>query len=567
MKLLLTIGCILLFFCSLTPRYFFSPGEYAEILIDRSDSVAYFVSGVVSIVSGTPAKVIGGAAGSHGSYLIDTAHNLYYQGDNTAGEAGLGDTASHSGYNRITVDSSGNPFTNVAEVCAGGTAYGNNWNAVIRKYDGTVWEVGNTQGGFRGDGSDGYRANTRPVQVTLPGGITATKIQGGDHVCIIGSDGNEYKWGGNYGFLAAYELAQGTSTPTYKVPTKATFGSETAAVIDIAEGPQCNFTLLANRHMYGASYYGGLLMVGVSTNWNTPGASYSETRIDTAYANNITDSIVDIQCNSAGIGIRTVTGKLYYSGDNICGSAGNGTGINWATYTGSNGLAPWNWDQNLGEFFIRKPVQVAPGHFFTDFFMANTLNYSMLATDSANRMIAMGRGKSGVLADSTIELNGSGITAARPNSYDRIYATYVNPFGTGGINVYARYCVLNQSGSPCNSISYGSHSPSTVNLSARYVSGIGLIISTAGSTGSNPGFSATVWQTSGPAVLDMNVQSSQGNVIVDTVKTAAGATISNGTYTFTGQIINNYYDTALASVSVQVGSYFTLTPGQKVAAH
>lgn len=567
MKLLLTIGFILLCFCSLTPRYFISNGEYAEVLIDRSDSVAYFVNGIISVVSGTPAKVIDGAAGAHGSYLIDTAHNLWYQGDNSAGEALLGDTASHSGYNKVTVDSLGNPFTNVAQVCPGGTAYGNNWNVIIRKYDGTVWVGGNTQGGFRGDGSDGYRANMRAVQVTLPGGITATKIQGGDHACIIGSDGNEYKWGGNAGFLAAYELAQGTSTPTYKVPTKVTtFGSESGPIVDIAEGPSDDFTLFANGHMYGAAYYATLLMVG-SGAWGSPAASYFETRVDTAYSSIITDTVDHIKCNSSGLGIHTKTNKLYYAGDNICGSAGNGTGINWAAYSGTNGFAPWNWDQNLGEFFIRKPVQVAPGHYFTDFFMSNSLGYSMMATDSADRIIAWGRGKSGVLADSTNQLNGSGITAALPNSYDRIWATYVNPFGTGTIDVYARGCVLDHSGIPCNSITYGSHSPSTVNLSVTYVPNIGIVLSTAGSTGSNPGFSATVMQTGGPATLDMNVQSAQGNVITDTVKTAAGIPIPNGTYTFRGQIINNYYDTALASISVQVGNYVPHPAGWQILLH
>ena len=79
---------------------------------------------------------------------------------------------------QVTTDSLGNPFTSVnylamgSAIFSGGQGYGACIFAI--KDDGTLWVWGNTQGGYRGDGTYG-QVNTKPVQVPFPAGTKITK--------------------------------------------------------------------------------------------------------------------------------------------------------------------------------------------------------------------------------------------------------------------------------------------------------------------------------------------------------------------------------------------------------
>jgi len=211
-----------------SPKYQVGNGEYQNFILDNSTHTLYGLgtagNGIGSNTgqfgysipcqfptAGTQIKFV--AAGLHTGGCIDMNGNVYFTGANEDGSMGNGTTTGNSkGFVQVTTDSLGNPFTNATSlsmasaIFSGGQGYGACIYAV--KSDGTLWVWGNTQGGYRGDGTYG-RVNTRPVQVPFPAGTVITKVIHQNVAIALDAAGNVWTWAGNAPIIVCWAVPAG----------------------------------------------------------------------------------------------------------------------------------------------------------------------------------------------------------------------------------------------------------------------------------------------------------------------------------------------------------------------
>jgi len=122
-------------------------------------------------------------------------------GDNDRGRLGNSSTT-----NSTTNSTTPAPVQLPAGVTAHSVAGGAEFSLAVGG-DGRVYAWGDNGHGQLGDGTTAQR--TRPVSVTLPGGVRATAVFAGDRFSLaLGADGRLYAWGAN----ADGELGDGAAT-------------------------------------------------------------------------------------------------------------------------------------------------------------------------------------------------------------------------------------------------------------------------------------------------------------------------------------------------------------------
>ena len=137
------------------------------------------------------------AAGYESGYAISSDSHLYAWGANSDGELGDGTTTNADSPMQVSL-----PTGVTATAIAGG-----NSTAYAIGSDGKLYAWGDNNVGQLGNGTT--TGSDTPVQVSLPTGVTAKALaSGGNTGYAIGSDGKLYSWGEN----TSGQLGDGTTT-------------------------------------------------------------------------------------------------------------------------------------------------------------------------------------------------------------------------------------------------------------------------------------------------------------------------------------------------------------------
>lgn len=524
---------------SYTPKYIIGAGEYNCFIIPTATHKLYDVAGgVPSLVPGQPSVVTGVAGALHHQCLLDDQGNVYCWGDNAYGEIGNGAIGGAVGTpTKVTVDSLGNPFNNIVQVCPG--ANGAGYMVLALKGDGTVWIWGATGTGNRGNGTMGG-TTTRPVQIPFPAGVVIKKVQMDLFGMALDANGKVWTWGGNTGYMLPYLLSQANPVPD---PTTPKVISIPSPVVDIQGGSTFNYALCANGDLYGWGYYAALIGLGA-----TAQAPLTPTLLNATLG--LTKPIKQISINNESSFVLLSDSTIWAWGDNACGTIGNGQEMNYATYVNSSGAAaPYAWDWGMQELLVPKPQQIAVGlHSFTNIWNALGDVFYTYAEDVNGNLYSWGRNKGGVLGNGQMDATGN-ILSIYPNSFDVPWVTAIDPFALTKPSVTSSpYCVLNPSGAPCNEYAI----PAVANPVANAGPNQNITTSTTTLNGSattangNTFINYYLWtQVSGPSTALITLPS--GPV-------AKVSNLVTGTYVFQLKATDNNWRTSTSKVTVVVNS-------------
>ncbi|HVU95078.1 MAG TPA: PKD domain-containing protein [Puia sp.] len=443
---------------------------------------------------------------------------------------------------QIKVDSKGNVFNNVIQLCGGGPAATSGWATAALKSDGTVWVWGNTTTGMRGDGTYGGN-DASPVQVPFPAGVVIKKIQF-DYIGIaLDQSGNVWTWGGSGIYQSPYNLGQGTSNPDYNTPHKIALP---AAAKDIAGGYLWHYALLTTGQLYGWGFFNPYLGIGTGGIAGNSNQSYSPQLLDGQL--NLPHQVSKIYTNNSATYAILTDSTLWAWGDNATGAIGNGQEINYATYNPA-----YAWDWGMGELMVQKPVQIAAGlHSFTDVWVSSALCFYAYAEDAKGQLYAWGRNKGGVIANGVVEADGiAGILGGNyPNSWDVPYITAINPFSNKAIPSPSPFCLGNPGVAGCSLVkmlvgavpNVSAGPDQNINTSTTTLQG-----TASGNAGAVPVY--TIWsQVSGPS-----------NALI-TIPSGLSAQLSGlvaGTYVFKLTVTDNYWKVNSSTVTITVGGVST----------
>jgi len=552
-----------------TSRYSIGSGEYQNFILDNTTQTLYGLgsggngigtnTGVPGLpipcqfpAAGTKIKYV--ASGLHTAACIDINGNVYFTGPNEDGSAGNGTTTGWpTAFAPVPTDSLGNPFTNVtslrmaSSIFTGGAGYG----AIIfaTKSDGTLWVWGNTQGGYRGNGTYG-EVNTRPVQVTaFPAGTVITKVIVQNIAIALDSAGNVWTWGGNGGDNC---LLGSITQPDYTHPHIISLPSRAK---DIAGGGLFSYALLANGSLYGWGLYQGYMGVGATagSGWtNTPAPILLDAQL------NLPHQISKISTNNTSTYVILTDGTLWAWGGNECGQIGNGQELNYAIYTINpapyGGTTPepyaWNWDMSTAQLQQHKPIQVAPGiSNFVELSEGVEAVFYKFAVDANGQMYSWGRNKYGVLANGVMDANyvSGEIGSIYPNSWDVPYITAINPFAANKtILSTSPYCIGNPGANACTVYTIPANTAPIANPGANQTVPGPTAVLDGSLSSDNVAIVYYVWsEVSGPSAA------------LITLPSGAKANVSglvNGVYKFQLKVIDNGWMKDSAVVTVTVNS-------------
>lgn len=448
-----------------------------------------WISGVADSVTTAGVRFIGVWPGLHTTYAIDnTANaNLYAFGSNNMGQCGQGNTTSTIQTPAIVVqDSSGHPFTGIAGVAPYYCANDAEGAFIWKKGNDTLWIMGRTQYGIRGDGTYGSVATVYPTPVFVSAdGTPIRKVIAGQHVIVLTFGGHISGWGGVNSTGYGINLADvGTNASGTSYLTAAQFAG--SGYKDIAGGLSFNFAYDSSNHLYGWGYWGEY-MGSTNGNWhpNVP------TRIDSLiYPYLDTAAISMIGTNLACTQIITAKGTLRAFGDNAVGCIGNGQELNWASTTPGGSSQSYQWDFGRAELIVNHPVQITDKHDWVSITYNSQFGLSEVARDVSGKAYNWGRGKGSVLANQTKACSAT-IEADLANSFDITSPKWAANTGTitSVTTAYTSPCpgclngTLVQADSPCSTCSYPAVTAPTANAgSNQTISGSSATISASAST-------------------------------------------------------------------------------------
>jgi len=403
-------------------RYQIYPEEYDCKIRNPNDLKLYSIgSGKAVAITGAPIVADEGqdnqkGSGSlHHSVQIDKAGNVWTQGDNTCNISGLGIGGSTIPFTQTKIGNAKQviAYANSGDSPAGtqpnGLGYG---NAVVTN-DNKLILIGNTQSGFRGDGTEGNSAEPGPYVVQ---GITKTikKAAVGSFIYLLYTDGTVDSWGGTrLKYYPTYCLGRGVDNPDPTRPGAMVFQEP---IVDLEGGSNRTLFVGKSGKIYGVAYDYRYLGIppGKAVNGNRP--------IDiTSYLALPATPIqlaVGPNCNYALL----PNGDAYAWGDNSHGEIGNGKEADAASF-GYN--IPWNsW--LVPQY---QPVKINPaGVSFVKIFASNGLAFYVYYEDTNANLWNNGRNKGFVLWNG---IGGNSTQqASQPDLWNVPIVTVIAGFGT-----------------------------------------------------------------------------------------------------------------------------------------
>lgn len=524
------------------------PGEYVSMLLNTTTHRAYSLNnGVPTLVTEVTnvSQVIGGP---HSAALIDNLGNVYAKGQNGNGVVPCGSTSDQSNFVLCMTDVNGATLDPVVQVFIGGNGnHGLFWDIFAVTSSGKLYGAGELEGYVVGDGTAGLAVNTRWVPINI-GGKLVKKIQGGYGMLALCTDGTVYTWGGDRdGFING----QGTTTAA-TIPTAVALGSGRTAT-DIASNGLISEILLDNGHVLGTGQQNLNDYIGIYP------TAMTRSFQDITSALGLPAAPKSLAINSSTTYAILTTGALWAWGDNSCGTIGNGDMLDWSAYKccpgpSSGSPVPYNYDNGFHEHMVIHPVEVVPGK--TDWVSVNTCpsnSWFAYANDAQARFYTWGRNKFGPLANGIIGANplSGGIGAAFPDSWSVPWVTEQHPSSiTSYTESTSKSCLLNPSGSPCNSYSETDHTKPGISLTARRV-GNTIIWDASGSTDNTRIVSYLHTQTGGPA-LNYKIRTGP----VDTV-----AFTSPGTYTSKIVVVDKAFNADSMTATIVIANGPTVDAG------
>lgn len=535
-------------------KWILGPGEYNNWAINPSDGQVYDLS------AGTPAKVVGQPAVKvidvkgclHSQMLIDDKGNLSIWGKSAAGETGQ-PTTTTSMPQPVLKDAAGNPFGNVKACVPYCNAIGGN-GYLILKWDGTVWIMGNTQTGMRGDGSQGNPNDAAPVEVAMPLGFAPiVEIAAGIMCAARDGNGNVCSWGGgmtsgNAQYYPTYTLGRGVDNPDYTKPGLVKLPWPAAS---LCCGGFFNYAVNASGSVAGWGYTPEYL-IGVATK-NCPFPAGNTPIILDSYLK-LPQPVSRLWMSTMCTYALLSDGSLFSWGDNAVGACGNGVELDFANYKNSSGQsAPYAWDWGRMEL-PQAAVQIGVGLKFVNVSTGLGDVFYFIAEDVDGNLYAAGRNKGGVLGNGVIAgayVNGKlvadstgNVASSYPNSWDVPWLTRINPFA--GLPPVPTPCPLDAKKNASIATALVPGASLTVLASPAAAGQVAL--------GGSFGTKATtinywLWnQISGP---------SSALFVLNTDGRTLAKNLVPGTYIFSLKAVDNNWNVYTASVSVVVTAVST----------
>jgi alpha-tubulin suppressor-like RCC1 family protein len=286
-----------------------------------------------------------------------------------------------------------------------------------------------------GNGTAGSTAQTRPIQVPVPGGRKVRQVVSGNELIVLCTDGTVWTCGG-YGASAA-DLGYAISGTSYQSLVQL---SSLSGINQIAGGGIFNYALKSDGTLYGWGYYGYYMGGTGGAGNNIP----LTTPTDLTTRLNLRKPIKTIVTNMVSTYAILTDGSLWAWGDNAQGTMGNGKELNYAATT-----YPYAWDFYPAELLQQTPVQVTTRTDFVAVFATQPFVFYAYAETADGTLYSWGRNKGGVLGNGKVGC--SSIASTYPNSWDVPLATVVTPLAISTVTmVPSPYCLANPTTAPCN---------------------------------------------------------------------------------------------------------------------
>lgn len=536
-----------------------SGSEYFSVSYNATSHQAYYyLNDAPAICTGQPTYVTEVWGGPHDAGATGRGGTLYVTGSNVNGELGNGNTTGTCGgcLIQITTDSAGNALPPVTQLFFSGVlASGENWTSAIVTDDTVSRQVG-VAGylgyGMRGNGTTGATVNTKFVWVTFPVGTHIVKITGEYGYFALDAKGNVWSW--SFGGNATMLMRSGS----YTTPGMVTLPNGRHA-IDVASIGIATVIVLDDGELLGGgtypTYWGGLSATSSTSPQNFTTFAYSQiTGGGTAR-----DTVKKVDCNNSSLYYITYDSTLWSSGDNACGTIGNGQQMNWAAYKccpapNQGSAAPYAYDNGPGELVYSGIYHVAPGtHNWVTTYGSKSNAWFIHAINGLGQTFGWGRNKSNQQMNTfvTCAYYDGGLNGSRPDYLEVPWPVQIpNLFSTTLVQVNCPECFTNPTfDNNCSQCSQTQGAAPTVSAgSTQNLSG-GTTASTltASFTGANgAAYQYGVWtQVSGPNTAIISFPGMRSTPI---------SGLTGGQYHFSWAGTDQLQVSATASVIVNVGA-------------
>jgi len=382
-------------------KYQVYPGEYDNwVRHPKSKRVFNVVANSSDPVAGLPAIADGdgkGSAALHTAGFIGVDGMVYVWGDNACNISGLGLKEASIGATKTAV-------TNARQIVAyansgDGSGQGMGYGFAIVTNDNKLILLGNTQSGFRGDGTEGNRAEPAPYRVTAIR-KPVQKVAVGSFVYVLYTDGTVDSWGGTrLKYYPTYVLGRGVDNPD---PTRPGAMKFPEPIVDLAGGGTWTYFKGKSGAIYGVAYNPRFLGLGANTGGRNTPFNLTKTL---GLPGNPVQLTVGTQASYA----LMRNGDVYAWGDNTQAAIGNGQEAKFENF-----VAPWGG----GSLWVDKPVRINPaGVSFVKLFTSIGDAFYVMAEDSKGSLWVWGRNKGYVLWNGKGSADGS-IQASQPNKWD-----------------------------------------------------------------------------------------------------------------------------------------------------
>lgn len=397
-------------------KYQVYPGEYDNwVRHPKSKRLFNVVANSSEPVGGIPAIADGdgkGSASLHTAGFIGVDGFAYVWGDNICNISGLGIKETSIGMTKTAV-SNARQIVNYAN-SGDGSGQGMGYGFAIVTNDGKLVLLGNTQSGFRGDGTEGKMAEPAPYRVTAIK-KPVEKVAIGSFVYVLYTDGTVDSWGGTRRqYYPTYVLGRGVDNPDATRPGAMKFPEP---IVDLTGGGDWTLFRGKSGAIYGVAYNPRYLGLG-------PNATARNIPFNITKTLGLPGNPVQLTVGTqASYGLMS-NGDVYAWGDNTQAAIGNGKEAKFEKF-----VAPWGG----GALWVDKPVKINPaGVSFVKLFTSIGDAFYAFAEDKNGNLWVWGRNKGYVLWNGQGTSDGS-IQASQPNRWD-----VLAPMKIGGFDRAAR---------------------------------------------------------------------------------------------------------------------------------